>query len=277
MTDHGFPGLVAGEFENTRDALQAYSKILGDYLKACRARRKHWWHASLRLSLHGATTGVVYAGPLDFEIELDLRTSQLIARTARGEHWTRVLHGQPAATLATELQAFLVDAGLPSARLPAPPVSETGFSGYSSEQASRLGRALATTAVVLDRLRAAIREEAGPIGLWPHHFDLAMLWLAGGKIEGQDPADEEFADRQMNFGFTFGDSMLSEPYFYATAYPLPEGFPETALVDGAEWYREGFTGMVWRYASLREGPDAAAALLAQWQALLDEGRRRLGD
>ncbi len=277
MPGDQFPNLVVGEFEGTRDALQAYSKLLGDYLKACRSRRKHWWHASLRPSLHGASTGIVYADGLDFELELDLQTSHLVARTASGEHWTRALHGQPADGIADELRIFLVGAGLPERLLPGVTDTGTGFPSYSSQQASKLGRALAGAGAVLDGLRAGIREESGPIGLWPHHFDLAMLWLPGGKIEGEDPDDEEYADRQMNFGFTFGDSMVAEPYFYATAYPVPQDFPETALVDGAEWYRDRFTGMVWRYASLCQTGDPAAALLAQWQALLDEGRRKLGD
>ena len=47
------------------------------------------------------------------------------------------------------------------------------------------------------------------------------------KIPGQDPADEESSDKQMNFGFTFGDEGIPEPYFYITAYPLPDAASRT--------------------------------------------------
>ena len=36
---------------------------------------------------------------------------------------------------------------------------------------------------------------------------LAMIWLAGEKIPGQDPTDEEYSEKQMNFGFSLGDEL----------------------------------------------------------------------
>jgi len=47
------PGLQGPGVSETRDAKHAHSKILGDWLKACRPKRKHWWHASLRPTLPG--------------------------------------------------------------------------------------------------------------------------------------------------------------------------------------------------------------------------------
>ena len=34
----------------------------------------------------------------------------------------------------------------------------------------------------------------------------------------------------MNFGFTFGDENIPQPYFYVTAYPMPDGLPGTETV-----------------------------------------------
>ena len=62
MISRHFPALDVDAIEDTRDALHAYSRVLGDCLKASRSKRKHWWHASLRPSLTGLTTGVVHAG-----------------------------------------------------------------------------------------------------------------------------------------------------------------------------------------------------------------------
>ena len=274
MAQIDFPDLDVNEFAATRDALHAYSKIPGSWIRAFRNKRKHWWHISLRPSLFGLTTGVVYTDRVNFEVELNLRESCLSARTSNALALDIDLHGQAAAEPEAQLSSFLLDAGAPAES--APPVSEvaTAFDGYSIEQAQKLGHALAGVSAVMDAMRAGIREETSPLGLWPHHFDLAMLWLPGNRIPGQDPADEEHADVQMNFGFTFGDDMVPEPYFYTTAYPLPDAFPEAELGGGAEWFSDGFTGMVWRYARLIEAPDPATALLSQWQALLDEGRQR---
>ncbi len=272
-----YPEMAVSDFGPTRKALQAYSKIPGDYLKALRPKRKHWWHISLRPSLRGVSTGIVRSYELDFELELDLHASRLLARTAAGTDWQVELQGQPAAELAAGLRAFLLDAGLDESSLPAVDYPLDAYTDYAPGHAEKIGQVLAAGTAVLENLRAGVREETSPIGLWPHHFDLAMLYLPGGLIEGQDPADEEYADRQMNFGFAFGDELVPEPYFYATAYPTPEDFPQTPLADGAEWHSNGFKGMVWRYARLRQNPDPALALLLQWQKLLDEGRQKLAE
>ncbi len=272
-----YPAMTPGEFDPTRDALHAYSRILGDYLKALRPKRKHWWHISLRPSLRGVSTGVVRTEGLDFELELDLCASRLLARTADGADWQVELHGQPAAEPAARLRAFLLDAGLDESGLPSVDYPLESFADYDPGQALDIGKVLAAGTAVLANLRAGIREETSPIGFWPHHFDLAMLYLPGGLIEDQDPADEENADPQMNFGFAFGDDLVPEPYFYATAYPTPSGFPQSPLADGVEWHSNGFQGMVWRYTRLRRNPHPGQALLTQWRTLLDEGRQKLAE
>ena len=43
-----------------------------------------------------------------------------------------------------------------------------------------------------------------PVVLWPHHFGLAVLWFSGHPAPDQDPANAEYADEQMNFGFSTG-------------------------------------------------------------------------
>ena len=111
--------------------------------------------------------------------------------------------------------------------------------------------------------------------LWPHHFDLAMMWLPGEKIPGQDPADEEQSDKQMNFGFTFGDGGIAEPYFYITAYPLPEAFPGLTLPAGTRWHTEGFSGAVLLYRDLLNSADPEAYLLDLWNTLLSAGREHM--
>jgi len=279
MTNHKFPLLDPDAFEATRDALHAYSHILGDWAKTCRARRKHWWHASLRPTLTGLTTGVIYS-ETDFEIDLNIRESALTVRTAIGEQLWEELGGQPVEELAARVRRFLESVGVSAC----PPnasaensSSAKAFDGYSAEEANKLARALIAVAGALDTFRAGVREETSPIQLWPHHFDLAMLWLPGDKITGQDPNDEEYADKQMNFGFTFGDSGIPEPYFYVTAYPLPDAFPTVELPAGTQWQTEGFAGAILLYERLGQESDPDAYLQALWSGILEDGKRHLMD
>jgi len=259
----------------TREALHAYSRVIGDWLKKCRSKRKHWWHASLRPSLTGVTSGIVHA-EIDFELSLDLKESLLLARTSEGAQLSEGLNGQSASDLAQAIDDFLFDNGVDTGYVPASaPRGADRFVGYSAKHASSLGQTLAAVNAAMTEFRAGIREETSPIQLWPHHFDLSMLWLPGENIVGQDPDDEEHSDKQMNFGFTFGDEGIPEPYFYVTAYPTPDGLPSLELPTGTVWQTEGFNGAVLLYKTLIKSGDPNTYLLDLWQTLLSAGREQM--
>lgn len=276
MTSDRFPRLDDHRaLVETRDLLHAYARVCGAWMTTCRAPRKHWWQGSLRPSLHGLTTGVVYAS-VDFELELDLRLSELRGRTAAGDELVEPMVGQPAGQLARRIADFLVAHGLDSGFVPTGQSAdeETGGS-YSPTCARTVLQAWSGVAAVMSALRAGIREETSPIQLWPHHFDLSMVWLPGETIPGQDPGDPENADKQMNFGFTLGDEMVPEPYIYVTAYPTPDAFAALPLPAGTVWRSTGFTGAVLPYASLVASRDPHGYLLDLWQGLLEAGRQHL--
>jgi len=102
-----------------------------------------------------------------------------------------------------------------------------------------------------------------------------MMWLPGEKIPAQDSQDEESSDKQMNFGFVLGDEGIPEPYFYITAYPLPEAFPGFELPNGATWHTDGFSGIVLLYRSLLENPRAGDYLVDLWNKSLSAGRQHM--
>ncbi len=274
MATKHFPLLDEQTIAATRDGLHAYSRILGAWLKSCRTKRKHWWHASLRPSLNGLTTGVIN-GEIDFEIELDLRNSRLLIRTATGDIHRETLAGQPAGELADIVSGFLLAHGIgdDGGVQPGPvPEQSKRFDAYSPEQADRIAQVLADVTTTLKQFRAGIREECSPVQLWPHHFDVSMLWLPGETIAGQDPADEESADKQMNFGFSFGDDGIAEPYFYVTAYPLPDALPKLDLPVGSTWRSEPFGAAVLPYGTLAEMSTPNDYLLDLYARLLSAGR-----
>jgi hypothetical protein len=277
MESRKFPALDIDEIADTREAMHAYARVLGDCLKASRPKRKHWWHASLRPSLTGMTTGVVHAN-IDFEIELDFRNSQLLIRSATGEAHSELLRGQPVYQLVDVISDFLVSTGISgnlADHINVGVESTQHFGGYSEEQANLIGRVFSDVAATMSRFRAEVREETSPIQIWPHHFDLSMLWLPGEKIAGQDPDNEEYADKQMNFGFVLGDDSIAEPYFYVTAYPLPDVLPSISLPAGSNWQTTPFAGAVLRYESLTDTDAPADYLLELWQTLLSSGRTHM--
>lgn len=274
MADTRFPPLDQAALNTTRGAVHSYSRVMGAWCKATRMKRKHWWHASLRPSLYGLTTGVIY-GTTDFEIELDLATSRINVRTSTATVSERLL-GQSSAQVAATVRNALLAAGVDEDLAPGTDVaSDENHPGFSADQANLIHRTIGSVAAALEDFRAGIREETSPIQVWPHHFDLSMIWLPGHKVPDQDPANEEYADKQMNFGFGFGDEGIDEPYFYVTAYPLPDALPKVALPTGTTWKSQGFSGAVLLYRDLVAMQDPAGYLQELWSTLLAAGQTDL--
>lgn len=270
-----FPELDPSAIAGTSEAMHAYSQVLGSYLEAMRPWRKHWWHISLRPSLHGMTTGVIRA-PVDFELELDPAHSLVYIRMATGVVKGEPLRGQPAAELAKTIADFLAANGIDRPRIPLhEPEEEKSTSGYLPEVAAQLAAAWRAVGAAMEEFRAGIREETSPVQLWPHHFDLAMIWLPGERIPDQDPDDADSSEKQMNFGFLFGDTGIQQPYFYIAAYPFPEAFPSLPLPPGTSWHTKDFHGAVLLYRDLMQNADPNAYLLDLWNGLLAAGREHL--
>jgi len=278
MTSNHYPSLDGITITDSIKALHVYAGILGGWLKKCQPKRKHWWHASLRPSLNGLSTGVVHA-EIDFELELNLRQSLLQCRTSSGKQLTEKLQGQSASELADTIEQFLLANGMSKQNVPDIQASDentSGHPGYSTEHAQAIAEVISSVASTMNHFRSGISEETSPIQLFPHHFDLSLLWLPGDKIADQDPANEEYADKQMNFGFTFGDEGIAEPYFYATAYPLPDAMPSMKLPTGTIWQSEGFSGAVLLYKDLVENNNNPNTyLLELWRTLLNTGRENM--
>ena len=66
---------------------------------------------------------------------------------------------------------------------------------------------------------------------------------------------------------------MPEPYFYATAYPLPPALAATPWPADVVWHNQGWNGAVLPYARLVNAPDAEERLLAYWRAFQQAGAR----
>ena len=254
-----FPTLSLAEWRETRDALHDYARVLGYFRRELMPPQKHWWHITLSVSGRGLTTAPIPAGPGAIEITLspvhhcvDIVSSDGGARSVK-------LTGQSASDLGAaighELSSFGVAIAAPAATF------ETVAHEYDAAAATQFWSALVAVDLVFKEFKGTLREESGPVHVFPHHFDLSLNWFSGRRVPGTDPADADSADEQMNFGFVTGDSSINDAYFYATAYPTPEGLTEAGLPDGACWHTQGFTGAVMPYAQIAASSDGRSRLL----------------
>jgi hypothetical protein len=118
----------------------------------------------------------------------------------------------------------------PSEGLPPHPVSDGAPFNPSAADLSRLDHLYAHAATLLQAFVVRHRE-AGPVRLWPHHFDIATLaGLGGGKTIGA--------------GFVAGDAEIAEPYWYVTPWPYPKETSSLPLLTNGRWHTDGWVGAV---------------------------------
>ena len=254
-----FPPLPLESWQSTRDTLIVYAKVIGKIRRAMTPKQKHWWHVSLRIISVGVSTTPIPAGSKTFQLILDLTIHRLIILTSHGERHEIPLQGQSASAFCTEVLDALAELDIE------PEIDKDLFADespgvYDETAVSTFWQALSQVDVALKTFKHGFRGESSPVQLWPHHFDLAVVWFSGRLVPGQDPDNEEYADEQMNFGFSTGDEGIAEPYFYVTAYPTPETFAQQELPANAYWHNEGFTAAIFPYQSLVSAPDPHAAL-----------------
>ncbi len=269
MSEFSFPPLALADWQPTYDTLHHYSRALGAIRRALSTREKHWAHSSLRVNATGLTTTAMPYSSTRVELALDLTTHVFTISTSQGARGQARLHGQPLTTFWRQVNDALAVLDIhPNATVPDYPDATPIYDPAAVE---RYWRALSQIDLLLKRFKSELRQETGDVQFWTHHFDLALLWFSGRLAPGQDPNDEENADEQMNFGFSVGDSGIPEPYFYITAYPLPDGLVGTPLPDGAYWQTEGWNGAVMKYATLVGAASPDEKLLEFWRTVQKRG------
>ena len=272
MTQLTFPPLQLDKWEPTRNTIQSYAQVIGKVRHTFSPAQKHWWHVGLHTRATGLTTTPILANGLIIELQLDFCEHRLLITTNQGERLEIPLEGQSPAEFCTEVCDALATWGIQSDE------NEVKFEDdtpgvYDKTAVSTFWTAFSQIDSIFKIFKASLREETSLIQLWPHHFDLAMLWLSGRLIPDQDPANAENADEQMNFGFVTGDGGIPEPYFYVTAYPVPENFTDSPLLDGAYWQTEGWTGAILPYAQLVETKNPQEKLLTFLKAAHQAGKK----
>jgi hypothetical protein len=235
MPQEEYPPLPLYAWQETRDTLRSYCRVLGGIHRQLSPPQKHWWHISLRVTGNGLTTAAIpRPGQTaeQFEINLDLEAQRLTITTSWGVWWEMPIAGQPPLVFAKQMLGALEYMNIPVE------IDRSDLEllerPYDISAAQSFGRALSSVNTVFNRFKSELNGESSQVQFWPHNFDLALMWLSGRKVSGVDPSNEELADERISFGFSTGDSDVPEPYC-TTIYPGTRSYDST-LPDGAGWY-----------------------------------------
>ena len=224
MKTSPLPRLELAAWQPTRDTLQGYAKVLGRIRATLSPPLPYWQHISLRVHPDGLTTSSI---PLPdgrhMEMLLDLRQHRLKVG-GTDTPWELELADQSPRAFGDAVMATLVQQGLAPA-FDLPIASNEGL--YDREAVEDYWQVMTFVHGAMAQFQAGLLGNTTTIQLWPHHFDLALMWLSGRKVPGYDAENLDWADEQMGFGFSSGDGGIPNPYFYVTAYPWPEAIVQT--------------------------------------------------
>ncbi len=123
----------------------------------------------------------------------------------------------------------------PDHTLPTHPVGEGAVFDASDREALALLASWYTNATPTLEAFAATHK-AGAVRCWPHHFDIASLWV-------WDPDKDPEEGRSIGVGFMPGDAHYAMPYVYVTPWPYPLDHAMPALKAG-HWHAEDWVGAV---------------------------------
>jgi hypothetical protein len=259
-----FPPLPLDSWRRTRDSLHTYVRVAGAIRRALGPPQKHWWHISLRTGACGLTTTPMPAGPLTCELLLDFTTHDLSVASSRGHWWDINLEEQATRDVWEAALAALEQLDV-RPNLDASPFMSDEPNPYNALAVEHYWQALAQIDMLLKQFRGELREETSPVQLWPHHFDLSLVWFSGRRVPGEE--EPGMADEQMAFGFSTGDESMPDPYLYVTAYPWQDKLMEAPLPEGARWQLDGWRGALLPYEILQQQEEPRAFLLDFWRAL----------
>lgn len=267
------PNLDLTSWKPTWDTLHEYARILGKVRGRYAPKSKHWWHITLSVSARGLTTTPFPVGGQNLVLTLNLVTHQLTVDSSEGWNTAISLVGQSASGVCRNIAAAAAAAGIELETDLLAAFDGEAVLAYDVEAIGRYRRAINWIDAAFKSFKGELREETSPVQIFPHHMDLAMNWFSGRLVPGADPADEERADEQMNFGFLTGDDSIPDAYFYATAYPAATGWTDLALPEGAYWYTQGWTAAVLPYAALVASSRPQGLLADYLRATQAHGKR----
>jgi Family of unknown function (DUF5996) len=231
--------------------LHRVAGVLGAINQFDRAREANHLEQTLRVERAGLGTGRLPSG---HTFTLDLERLELHADGANialnGLSQRGVLEAALKATgLARDVPSFVAGLETKGVRVEATDLLNDAPIQVNASIATDYAGVLWRVFTAISRFRARLTGPVTPVAVWPHGFDLSTLWFS-------TPTALESAPH-MNYGFAPFDRSGSAPYLYAYAYPMPDGFEQRPLPDGARWNTIGWNGMTVPYSEIvhRDDPE----------------------
>lgn len=266
------PIIEYSNFSKTRDTIQLYVQLISAIKGNLVPHQKNWEEYSLKIYAKGFTstsipietnTGIE---ALDLNINLIEQKFETFFKEKRDEvslETNTIIDFTQ--KLLNILDSYEIEIAKPEEKF----FAKNELS-YNKKEISVLWNLFRQVYFLMLKLRSSTLNETSNINFWPHHFDLALLVFSGQLIDGQDSNNWDYSREQMNFGLSSGDSGISEPYFYVTAYPFDDTLLRIKLPEFAVWHTEGWNGLVIKLGQLESNKDLFHSLFELFSEILNK-------
>ncbi|MEO8295189.1 MAG: DUF5996 family protein [Gemmatimonadota bacterium] len=278
-----WPQLPLSEWHDTKDTLHLWMQVVGKVRLALAPMVNHWWQVPLYVSGRGLTTSAMPCGEGAVEITFDFPESVLRVETSWEKSADVSLEPKTVALFYREVLEALSGVGVPVHIWPQavelPDVirldRDEAHHTYDAGAALRFWHLLVQADRVLHEFRGRFLGKCSPVHFWWGSFDLSCTRFSGRKAPehpGGVPhlADwvtrEAYSHECISAGWWPGGDPLSEPVFYAYAYPEPAGCSNAKILPESGGYNSEMREWLLPYEAVRTAADPDALLLAFLQS-----------
>ncbi len=269
-------------------------QIVGKTRLALAPMQNHWWQGALYVTPRGLTTSAIPFGETTFAVDLDFIAHALTIRTSGGGVRALPLAAQSVAAFFRTYMAALRELGIEVSLLARPVEVVTAIpfaddrehAAYDPAAAHRCWQILVQADRVLKRFAGPFLGKASPVHFFWGSFDVAYTRFSGRRAPRHPGGAPNCADYVMveayshecsSCGFWPGGGAVTQPAFYAYAYPEPEGYARRHVGPAGAYYDADMHEFVLPYDVVRrsshpdttlleflQGTYEAAADLAHW-------------
>jgi hypothetical protein len=285
-----WPALSLDEWQDTYATVHLWTQMLGKTRLALAAPQNHYWHTALYANARGLSTSAMPYGDRTIDVELDFIAHRLRARTSDGQSAELPLAARPVRDFYRDYIAMLRSLDVEARIWPMPVEIEGAIpfpaddvhGAYDADAAQRCWRVLLHSQRVMHRFRSDFLGKCSPVHFWWGAFDLACTRFSGRRAPehpGGVPnladhvARESYSHECISAGWwpgTIGGS-ITEPSYYAYAYPEPPGFATASVRPAAARYDEQMREWILPYDAVRSAADPDAELYAFLQSTYEAG------
>lgn len=246
----------------------------------------HWWQVPLYVCARGLTTSAMpYAGGV-VEIIFDFRYHVLRIETGNGGSRAVELRPRSVADFYAEVMAALRSLGVDVRIMRRPAEMEETIpfdedethASYDPDAAWRFWRVLVDVDRVLHEFRGRFIGKCSPVHFWWGGFDMSVTRFSGREAPphpGGIPNIADWVTREayshecMSAGWWPGGGAVTEPAFYAYAYPEPDGCSVAPISPAAAYYHQAMREWILPYDAVRTAADPDATLMSFLESAYD--------